>query len=188
MCIVAMIWLMFFFFFFKQKTAYEMLRSLVGSEMCIRDSPGAAQDGLVGDRLQRVLTELQLHAIELEKASVLADQGVLRLGQDADHRLPTQLGHTRDHRQPADELWDHAVLEQVLRHHVGEDVAAVDLVLRVQYGAEADRLLADPSLDHLVQAGEGATDDEQHVGGAVSYTHLRAHETPEHLVCRLLLE
>src|SRR5674536_124758 len=28
------IWL---FFFFKQKTAYEMLRSLVGSEMCIRD-------------------------------------------------------------------------------------------------------------------------------------------------------
>eukprot|EP00658_Telonema_sp_P-2_P018969 TRINITY_DN17428_c0_g1_i1.p3 TRINITY_DN17428_c0_g1~~TRINITY_DN17428_c0_g1_i1.p3 ORF type:complete len:111 (-),score=12.31 TRINITY_DN17428_c0_g1_i1:515-847(-) len=27
----------FNFFFFKQKTAYEMLRSLVGSEMCIRD-------------------------------------------------------------------------------------------------------------------------------------------------------
>ena len=26
------------FFLFKQKTAYEMLRSLVGSEMCIRDS------------------------------------------------------------------------------------------------------------------------------------------------------
>ena len=25
-------------FFFKQKTAYELLRSLVGSEMCIRDS------------------------------------------------------------------------------------------------------------------------------------------------------
>eukprot|EP00658_Telonema_sp_P-2_P056190 TRINITY_DN44667_c0_g1_i2.p1 TRINITY_DN44667_c0_g1~~TRINITY_DN44667_c0_g1_i2.p1 ORF type:complete len:294 (-),score=76.06 TRINITY_DN44667_c0_g1_i2:114-995(-) len=30
--------IMIFFFFFKQKTAYEMLRSLVGSEMCIRDS------------------------------------------------------------------------------------------------------------------------------------------------------
>ncbi len=25
------------FFFFKQKTAYEMSASLVGSEMCIRD-------------------------------------------------------------------------------------------------------------------------------------------------------
>eukprot|EP00658_Telonema_sp_P-2_P009369 TRINITY_DN1350_c0_g1_i13.p1 TRINITY_DN1350_c0_g1~~TRINITY_DN1350_c0_g1_i13.p1 ORF type:complete len:119 (+),score=16.01 TRINITY_DN1350_c0_g1_i13:69-425(+) len=33
-----MIYYIFFFFFFKQKTAYEMLRSLVGSEMCIRDS------------------------------------------------------------------------------------------------------------------------------------------------------
>ena len=28
----------FLFFFFKQKTAYEILRCLVGSEMCIRDS------------------------------------------------------------------------------------------------------------------------------------------------------
>eukprot|EP00658_Telonema_sp_P-2_P035096 TRINITY_DN25572_c0_g1_i2.p1 TRINITY_DN25572_c0_g1~~TRINITY_DN25572_c0_g1_i2.p1 ORF type:complete len:112 (-),score=34.46 TRINITY_DN25572_c0_g1_i2:11-346(-) len=31
-------WYFGMFFFFKQKTAYEMLRSLVGSEMCIRDS------------------------------------------------------------------------------------------------------------------------------------------------------
>ena len=30
------------FFFFKQKPAYEMLRSLVGSEMCIRDSATAS--------------------------------------------------------------------------------------------------------------------------------------------------
>eukprot|EP00658_Telonema_sp_P-2_P059858 TRINITY_DN4895_c0_g1_i5.p1 TRINITY_DN4895_c0_g1~~TRINITY_DN4895_c0_g1_i5.p1 ORF type:complete len:724 (+),score=176.31 TRINITY_DN4895_c0_g1_i5:70-2241(+) len=37
---------MFFFFFFKQKTAYEMLRSLVGSEMCIRDSINAEYGGL----------------------------------------------------------------------------------------------------------------------------------------------
>eukprot|EP00658_Telonema_sp_P-2_P008570 TRINITY_DN13236_c0_g1_i2.p1 TRINITY_DN13236_c0_g1~~TRINITY_DN13236_c0_g1_i2.p1 ORF type:complete len:280 (+),score=26.30 TRINITY_DN13236_c0_g1_i2:54-893(+) len=32
-----------FFFFFKQKTAYEMLRSLVGSEMCIRDRASISQ-------------------------------------------------------------------------------------------------------------------------------------------------
>src|SRR5678816_3589722 len=29
---------------------------------------------------------------------------------------------------------------------------------------------------------------DQRSGNPVSYTHLRAHETPEHLVCRLLLE
>eukprot|EP00658_Telonema_sp_P-2_P072897 TRINITY_DN61979_c0_g1_i1.p2 TRINITY_DN61979_c0_g1~~TRINITY_DN61979_c0_g1_i1.p2 ORF type:complete len:184 (+),score=28.39 TRINITY_DN61979_c0_g1_i1:28-579(+) len=40
MCIIFVyfvLMLLIFFFFFKQKTAYEMLRSLVGSEMCIRD-------------------------------------------------------------------------------------------------------------------------------------------------------
>ncbi len=31
-----------FFFFFKQKTAYEMLRGLVGSEMCIGDGLGSS--------------------------------------------------------------------------------------------------------------------------------------------------
>eukprot|EP00658_Telonema_sp_P-2_P007736 TRINITY_DN12878_c0_g1_i6.p1 TRINITY_DN12878_c0_g1~~TRINITY_DN12878_c0_g1_i6.p1 ORF type:complete len:122 (+),score=44.39 TRINITY_DN12878_c0_g1_i6:56-421(+) len=39
--IVIQFLLLFFFFFFKQKTAYEMLRSLVGSEMCIRDRENA---------------------------------------------------------------------------------------------------------------------------------------------------
>ena len=34
--------IVYFFFFFKQKTAYEMLRSLVGSEMCIRDRDDVA--------------------------------------------------------------------------------------------------------------------------------------------------
>eukprot|EP00658_Telonema_sp_P-2_P075458 TRINITY_DN65006_c0_g1_i1.p1 TRINITY_DN65006_c0_g1~~TRINITY_DN65006_c0_g1_i1.p1 ORF type:complete len:104 (-),score=39.57 TRINITY_DN65006_c0_g1_i1:137-448(-) len=42
---------MVFFFFFKQKTAYEMLRSLVGSEMCIRDSPTLIRVGLCEDGL-----------------------------------------------------------------------------------------------------------------------------------------
>eukprot|EP00831_Metopus_contortus_P037496 TRINITY_DN29531_c0_g1_i2.p1 TRINITY_DN29531_c0_g1~~TRINITY_DN29531_c0_g1_i2.p1 ORF type:complete len:133 (-),score=19.78 TRINITY_DN29531_c0_g1_i2:187-585(-) len=34
----------FFFFFFKQKTAYEMQRGLVGSEMCIRDRSSQIQN------------------------------------------------------------------------------------------------------------------------------------------------
>src|SRR5450756_1382997 len=35
-------------FFFKQKTAYEIMPSLVGSEMCIRDSP-RTWSGVAGD-------------------------------------------------------------------------------------------------------------------------------------------
>ena len=33
------------FFFFKQKTAYEIMPSLVGSEMCIRDRVRAIKTG-----------------------------------------------------------------------------------------------------------------------------------------------
>ena len=45
MCMGRVWW--FCVFFFKQKTAYEMLRSLVGSEMCIRDR-------VTGKRLYRL--------------------------------------------------------------------------------------------------------------------------------------
>ena len=43
----------FFFFFFKQKTAYEIMPSLVGSEMCIRDS-SYAKDFAVRNGIQYV--------------------------------------------------------------------------------------------------------------------------------------
>ena len=33
-------------FFFKQKTAYEMQRSLVGSEMCIRDREQTEEENI----------------------------------------------------------------------------------------------------------------------------------------------
>ena len=39
------------FFFFKQKTAYEMLRSLVGSEMCIRDSSTSVYAQTISDNV-----------------------------------------------------------------------------------------------------------------------------------------
>src|SRR5428012_25721 len=40
------------FFFFKKKTAYEIMPSLVGSEMCIRDSQNGARRNL-GPPLQQ---------------------------------------------------------------------------------------------------------------------------------------
>eukprot|EP00658_Telonema_sp_P-2_P008916 TRINITY_DN13377_c0_g1_i1.p1 TRINITY_DN13377_c0_g1~~TRINITY_DN13377_c0_g1_i1.p1 ORF type:complete len:146 (-),score=20.64 TRINITY_DN13377_c0_g1_i1:33-470(-) len=44
--------------------------------------------------------------------------------------------------------------------------------------------LTDDGVDLLGLLGSGDLSGSD----AVSYTHLRAHETPEHLVCRLLLE
>ena len=45
--------------------------------------------------------------------------------------------------------------------------------------------LADSDIDGLRPIAQGLTSING--VGPVSYTHLRAHETPEHLVCRLVL-
>src|SRR3954453_20031455 len=126
---------------------------------------GAAKDRLVGDRLERVRRELQLDTVELEELLVLPDERVLRLGEDPDERLTVEVVHAGDDRQPADELGDHAVRQQVFRHDVAEDVGGVDVSFAVQRGAEADALLADPPLYDLVETRERTADDEQHVGG-----------------------
>ena len=55
------------FFFFKQKTAYEMLRSLVGSEMCIRDRDGFTKQHKVHDLVYFETTESIESAITREK-------------------------------------------------------------------------------------------------------------------------
>eukprot|EP00831_Metopus_contortus_P067697 TRINITY_DN60425_c0_g1_i1.p1 TRINITY_DN60425_c0_g1~~TRINITY_DN60425_c0_g1_i1.p1 ORF type:complete len:143 (-),score=37.48 TRINITY_DN60425_c0_g1_i1:40-468(-) len=74
------------FFFFKQKTAYEMQRGLVGSEMCIRDSPvieEASKDFHDKDRevcRSRVCVKLVYFVSRL-------DFEVDFLGTDVDHRL-----------------------------------------------------------------------------------------------------
>eukprot|EP00658_Telonema_sp_P-2_P034748 TRINITY_DN25363_c0_g1_i3.p1 TRINITY_DN25363_c0_g1~~TRINITY_DN25363_c0_g1_i3.p1 ORF type:complete len:102 (+),score=54.52 TRINITY_DN25363_c0_g1_i3:83-388(+) len=47
------------------------------------------------------------------------------------------------------------------------------------------------AMDTIEEDDDDEGDDpceEEEEEEAVSYTHLRAHETPEHLVCRLLLE
>src|SRR5678815_5928126 len=50
-----------------------------------------------------------------------------------------------------------------------------------------DALLADPAIDAIYNPLPNSLHAEWSIRAPVSYTHLRAHETPEHLVCRLLL-
>ena len=74
---------------------------------------------------QRVLAELELDAFHVEQLAVLLGERVLRLGQDRHQRRLVELVERRDDRQAADELRDQAVLDQVLRLDVVEQVAAV---------------------------------------------------------------
>eukprot|EP00658_Telonema_sp_P-2_P005587 TRINITY_DN12092_c0_g1_i2.p1 TRINITY_DN12092_c0_g1~~TRINITY_DN12092_c0_g1_i2.p1 ORF type:complete len:117 (-),score=27.43 TRINITY_DN12092_c0_g1_i2:76-426(-) len=65
-------------------------------------------------------------------------------------------------------------------------IILVSVIWGIVFLVICDRILARP-------AGVGWYErwpmpELEHSSETVSYTHLRAHETPEHLVCRLLLE
>src|SRR5678815_4592041 len=52
--------------------------------------------------------------------------------------------------------------------------------------ARTPNTLAYPTMGSVVAKVKGGPADMPNYIAPVSYTHLRAHETPEHLVCRLL--
>ena len=67
-------------FFFKQKTAYDMLRSLVGSEMCIRDRCTGVEmfrklldEGRAGDNIGALLRGTKKE--DVERGQVLCKPG-----------------------------------------------------------------------------------------------------------------
>src|SRR6266567_5632411 len=124
---------------------------------------GAAEVSLVGDGLQRVGGEFQVHAVQFEQAPVLLHQGIARLGEDLDERVPVQVVHAGDDREAADEFGNHPELQQVLRHHLAELVGV--RVPDPQDGVEAHPVVAGALLDYLLQARERPAADEQHVRG-----------------------
>ena len=126
-------------------------------------APVSRVERLVGDLPQRVVGEDELDAVVPEEPVVLLRQRVLRLGEDLDEVFLPQLVHGGDDRQAPDELGDQAEVQEILRHHAGQELARLDGVLRAHLGAEADGVLADAARDDLVEAGERAAADEQDV-------------------------
>ena len=93
------------FFFFKQKTAYEMLRSLVGSEMCIRDSCGTVRDP----------AQASNHTVALHLPTNCSQQRVgescsclLYTSDAADDPLCVDLGGTRIIKKKIQHLYVHS--------------------------------------------------------------------------------
>ena len=126
---------------------------------------GAARQRLDGDGGERLLGEHELDAVQREELLVLARQRVLGLRQDAHQVVLVQVVDGADHGKPADELGDEPEVEQVLGKRVREDRAGILVGLAHDVGHEAHALAAHATLDDLLEAGEGAAADEQHVGG-----------------------
>src|SRR2546428_816316 len=126
---------------------------------------GAALDRLLGDGFERLLLDGEPHVLELEQLLVLLGEGVLGLDEDTDERVLGPGAERHHHRQPAHELGDEAVAQQVVGLDVGEGVA-LDLL----HDPLLDLLLGEPDLpppgaglDDLLEPVEGAAADEEDV-------------------------
>src|ERR1700732_529045 len=76
---------------------------------------GLACERLAGDGTQRRFPDLELDAFHAKHLVVLLDQRILGLDEDLDQRGIVELFQRRDDRQAADELWNQAELDQILR-------------------------------------------------------------------------
>src|SRR3954471_9387485 len=124
---------------------------------------GLALERAVGDLPHRVVGEDELDAVVAEETLVLLDERVLRFLENLHEILAPELVHGGDDGEPADELRDQAEVEEVLRHHLGEQLRGFDIVLRADVSAEPEGVLADAPRDDLVHAGERAAADEEDV-------------------------
>src|SRR5580692_2967415 len=126
---------------------------------------GLAVDGLPGDGAECFLGQSEIDPLHLEQLLILLHQRVLGLGQDELERGLVEILKRRDDRKAADEFRDQAVLEQVLRLDVAEDLALLSILGRDDLGAEADRAWPAARRNNLLEASEGAATDEQDAGG-----------------------
>src|SRR5262249_27451489 len=126
--------------------------------------PGLAVDSLASDGAECFLRHGKIDPLHLEQLPILLEQRVLGLGQDALERGLVEVLKRCYDRKAADEFRDQAVLEQVLRLDVSEDLALLSILGRDDLGAKADRTRSAAPRNDLLEAGEGAATDKQDVG------------------------
>ena len=129
---------------------------------------GLPLDRLLGDGTKSLFFEDQLHIVHRKQLFVLLDGRILRLGQDAQEVVLGERFQRADDGQAADDLGDDAVLHEVFGAHlVDELVEALRriLLLALDLCAEADarRILLEALRYDVLDADEGAADDEEDV-------------------------
>src|SRR5688572_4729333 len=125
----------------------------------------AALERLSRDGGHRVVGELETHFLEVEVLLVLLDDRVLRLLEDADERRVVEVVQGGDDGQPAHELRDEAVAQEILGLDHRQQVPHAAILVALDLGAEAHARASHPRLDVLVEADEGAAADEEDVRG-----------------------
>src|SRR5439155_3379308 len=108
---------------------------------------------------------LQADLLEVEVFLVLLDDRVLRLSENPDEGRLVEVVERRDDRQPADELGDEPVLQQILGLDHRQEIAHPALLAPLDLRAEAHAGPPHARPDDLLEADEGAAAEEEDVRG-----------------------
>eukprot|EP00658_Telonema_sp_P-2_P025679 TRINITY_DN2033_c0_g1_i3.p1 TRINITY_DN2033_c0_g1~~TRINITY_DN2033_c0_g1_i3.p1 ORF type:complete len:167 (-),score=56.89 TRINITY_DN2033_c0_g1_i3:112-612(-) len=160
--------------------------------MCIRDSINAEYGGfssvaMVSQGALVLRLEDPDHFLNIPRAVATTESAYIRGAVNRNRRVVCGIGEINldpesfGSRQYTDPVLQIPVLEKFFGFLQSKDNVSRVVSIRMElatlesaYQEGLRQISQDPSEDHIFRA--------------VSYTHLRAHETPEHLVCRLLLE
>jgi hypothetical protein len=127
---------------------------------------GVTFEGFFGNGVECVWGELEFGAFHAEELLVLLDEGVLRLGEDGDEDVGIEGVEGCEEWETADELGDHAELDEVFGLALAEDASAFGGGLEVLFfGAEADLSFAEAFADDVFESDEGSAADEEDLGG-----------------------
>ena len=121
---------------------------------------GTLSHGTQGSRLN-----FQLHTFHTQQLLELLDQGIARLGQNADQCVFVQLFQRGDYRQTPYQLGDQTKLNQILGFSFRKQLAHTTFGLGFNRGRKTNTRFFSTVADHLFQAIERTTHDEQNVGG-----------------------
>eukprot|EP00658_Telonema_sp_P-2_P015815 TRINITY_DN16105_c0_g3_i1.p1 TRINITY_DN16105_c0_g3~~TRINITY_DN16105_c0_g3_i1.p1 ORF type:complete len:198 (-),score=31.63 TRINITY_DN16105_c0_g3_i1:39-632(-) len=190
-----------------------MLRSLVGSEMCIRDRLSAVWDVAGGDGMSGVGGAVSNVRAPLSRAAIISRTTVLPAAQALLMFFVVTASSLMYLVKFKSVIVMTAVMVSVLtviwfslrmisamqdpfnicpplgiRGWLVGYMATVQIFPLNEYIAKLELRCADQKIREEKLFRYMEDNDMRRRLMAVSYTHLRAHETPEHLVCRLLLE
>src|SRR5262245_40831339 len=123
-------------------------------------------DGIESNSFECVIGEFQLHVLVLEQALVLLDERVLRSRENFNKGLLIQVVKRRNYGNAANELRDHAELDQVLRLDLFQKHGARVFRFGFNFAMEPHRAAnCHSTLDHLVEPNERSTTYKEDVGG-----------------------
>src|SRR5258705_3468032 len=123
-------------------------------------SADLAFDSLLGNCLQRVFGEFQLHIVKVKLLLILLDQRILRLSENLDQSAFVEFMKYAANGQATDKLRNQTKPNQIFRLDCRKRLG-MTMTSAFDFGLKAQRLITQPALNHFFEANESAAANDK---------------------------